>query len=264
MKKRELAESLLPITLEACHAILEIYNKGVDSSLKQDGSPVTKADLAAERILSKGIEKVAPSIPIVSEENTSSHTLRNADRFFLVDPLDGTKEFLKPDNKGAYTINIGLIEHGVPTLGVLCAPALDQIFVGIENLGAFEFETNRCMSLADGNPICTRPRQTNVKALISVSHLDRETEDWLTDHEITHTEALGSSLKFARLAAGHADLYPRFGPTMEWDTAAGDAILRAAGGCMVQMDGAPFLYGKSGYKNGAFIASGKEFLDERE
>lgn len=222
-----------------------VYKEGFDHAIKSDGSPVTKADKAAEKIILEGIKSHAPDIAIVSEENPSSHNLQASDIFFLVDPLDGTKEFLKRDGKGAFTVNIALIENNTPTMGIIYAPALDRMFYGAQNFGAFE----------NDKPIgaCTVPREKRI-AVASQSHRDENTDRWLKENDIKKTVSIGSSLKFALLACGEAHVYPRFSPTMEWDTAAGDAILRAAGGMMFNPDGTPFQYGKANYLNGGFIA----------
>ncbi len=246
-----LIEELNPIACSAGRAILEVRKKGISSSTKADGSPVTEADAAAENLILDGLKKVAPNIPVVSEENIQSHALRQLEQFFLVDPLDGTKEFLKADNKGAYTVNIALIENASPVCGVVYAPALDRLFFGDVNSGAFERSQGdtkaiRIRSVPASGPV----------AVASASHRDAETNQWLEERGITQTVSIGSSLKFCLVACGEADVYPRFGPTMEWDTAAGDAILRAAGGRIECPDGVPFDYGKPNYKNGAFIAYG--------
>lgn len=240
-----LIHSLLPIAKEAGKAIIEVYENGFDHTLKNDGSPVTAADQAAEKIILSGLKKSTPEIPVISEESPDSHQLNAPEVFFLVDPLDGTKEFLKRDGQGAFTVNIALIENRAPTLGVIYAPALSRMFYGAKGLGSFE----------DKKRIQTEKRPAGSQiAVASVSHRDAETNEWLAHYEISQIKSIGSSLKFALLACGEADVYPRFGPTMEWDTAAGDAILRSAGGMVSNPDGTPFLYGKAGYKNGAFIA----------
>ena len=225
---------------------MAVYNEGFEHDLKSDGSPVTKADKAAEKIILDGLERHAPDIAVVSEENPSSHALQAPDIFFLVDPLDGTREFLKRDGKGSFTVNIALIENSVPTLGIVFAPALNRMFHGSQKSGAFENE----------KPIMVN-KVSNEKriAVASQSHRDEMTNRWLDENNIKRTVSIGSSLKFALLACGEAHVYPRFSPTMEWDTAAGDAILRAAGGMVANPDGTPFVYGKADYLNGGFIAT---------
>lgn len=240
-----LIDALLPCTHEAGRLIMEIYRSDFTHAAKADGSPVTEADKQAEEILLSAIRTIAPNIDIISEENEASHALSPPERFFLVDPLDGTKEFLKPNGTGSFTVNIGLIEAGLPVAGIVFAPALGALYTGIVGGGA---------SL-NGTPICVRaPDPNNKIAVASASHRDTKTNDWLAASGITETISIGSSLKFCLLAEGRADVYPRFGPTMEWDTAAGHAVLRSAGGNIYHTDGQPFTYGKDGYRNGAFIA----------
>ena len=242
----KLLADLLPSVLEAGDAIMQVYNAVPDVEEKSDGSPVTLADKRAEEILTTALKTYAPNITVISEENPQSHSQPAPDRFFLVDPLDGTSDFISRDGKGSFTVNIGLIENNVPTFGIVYAPAHKRMFYGIHGKGACE----------DNKPISTRKvAEQDRIAFTSLRHLDPQTTKWLADNQIGKTLAIGSSLKFGLLANGEADIYPRFGPTMEWDTAAGHAILLAAGGTMVNPDGSPFLYGKPNYKNGAFIAS---------
>lgn len=240
-----LLNSLLPIARQAGKAIMDVYTEGFEHALKSDGSPVTKADKAAEKIILDGLKQHAPDIIVISEENPESHDLKAPETFFLVDPLDGTKEFLKRDGKGAFTVNIALIENNAPTLGIIYAPALDRMFYGATDLGAFE----------DADPIKVCHVKTEKRiAVASQSHRDEKTNQWLAENNLNETVSIGSSLKFALLACGEAHIYPRFSPTMEWDTAAGDAILRAAGGSVTNPDGSTFQYGKVKYLNGGFIA----------
>lgn len=252
MTLMSIMDAVVPIAREAGTAILRIYDSPVEATTKADGSPVTKADADAEAIILAGLAALTPEIPIVSEENIASHGPRRSQRFWLVDPLDGTKEFIKRDGKGSFTVNIALVERGVPVLGVVYAPALDRMFTGIAGAGAKEI-CNGETRLSVVRPV---PSSGPV-AVASASHRDEETNTWLTKHEIDEIVSIGSSLKFCLVAAGEADVYPRFGPTMEWDTAAGDAVLRAAGGQVTDPQGAPFVYGKPAYRNGAFIAWGK-------
>lgn len=245
----ELIDALIPVAREAGGKIMEIYNQPPVAQTKGDGSPVTAADNAAEAVILSALKAIAPQIPVVSEENAASHHLAAPERFFLVDPLDGTKEFLKRDGKGSFTVNIALVENGEPILGVVYAPALDRMFSGAAGLGAREDRG------AGPQPIATRnPHDGKRIAVASASHRDAETDAWLAAEGISKTVSIGSSLKFCLVAAGEADVYPRFGPTMEWDTAAGDAILRAAGGHVETPAGALFSYGKASYRNGAFVA----------
>lgn len=250
MNYASLIKALEPVARAAGAKIMEVYAKDPEADFKGDGSPVTEADEAAEAIILPALAKLAPDITVISEENAESHNLKAPERFFLVDPLDGTKEFLKRDGKGSFTVNIALIEHGTPVMGVVYAPALDRMFSGAAGVGAHE----ECGG--ERRTIATRktPPEGGAVAVASASHRDAETDAWLAKNGITQTTSIGSSLKFCLVAAGEADVYPRFGPTMEWDTGAGDAILRAAGGMVELPDGSPFVYGKPEYRNGAFVA----------
>jgi 3'(2'), 5'-bisphosphate nucleotidase len=246
-----LAKRLVQSVRDAGKEIMQIHAAGVVADTKADGSPVTMADEAAEAILLHALREMAPDIAVISEENAESHRLAPPDRFFLVDPLDGTKEFLRPDGQGAFTVNIGLVEMGVPVIGIVYAPALDRLFYGVVGQGATE------MSAGNVRDIGVRPvPASGAIAVASRSHRDAATNQWLETHGINDTIATGSSLKFCLVAAGEADVYPRFGPTMEWDTAAGDAVLRAAGGRVIHPEGMPFTYGKTEYRNGGFVACG--------
>lgn len=246
----QLLKQLLPIAREAGDAIMEVYAAGAVATQKADGSPVTLADKRAEAIILAGLKRCAHAIPVVSEENAASHSLKPPERYFLVDPLDGTREFLKPKGQGSFTVNIALIENAAPRLGVVYAPTVDRMFSGLVGTGAWEAETSIS---------CRPPTETGRVAVASVSHRDEQTDAWLCDNNITQTTSIGSSLKFCLLAAGEADVYPRFGPTMEWDTAAGHAVLSAAGGRLEHPDGEPFTYGKPEYRNGPFIAYARHF-----
>ena len=244
--RKELIEKLVPAVRLAGDEIMRIYHRNPDAEIKLDGSPVTEADQKAETILLAALRQHAPDITIISEENANSHAIDAPDRFFLVDPLDGTKEFLKRDGKGSFTVNIGLVENRVPVLGIVYAPALEKMFTGSTGDGAFLNE----------RPIHARkPHNGERTAVASASHRDEMTNQWLAENNISRTVSIGSSLKFCLVASGEADIYPRFGPTMEWDTAAGQAVLLAAGGHVTTPEKTPFLYGKDEYRNGPFIAS---------
>ena len=252
---RELAERLTPVMDAAGAAIMDIKTAqmggGIMADKKSDGSPVTMADASAEAMILPALAKFAPDVPVISEENASSHHLKPGEAYFLVDPLDGTKEFIKADDQGAFTVNIGLIYQGVPVMGLVLAPARDQFYSGVVGGGAIlrTASGTRSISVRD-------IPSTGMVAVASASHRDAETDQWLSDHGITDTVSIGSSLKFGLLASAQADIYPRFGPTMEWDTAAGDAVLRAAGGMVRHIDGRDFCYGKPEWRNPGFIASG--------
>lgn len=245
----ELLTDLTTPVLEAGEVIMEIHRRGVVARTKPDGSPVSEADEAAEAILLAALADVAPDIPVVSEENAASHMIDPPRAFFLVDPIDGTREFLRTDGNGAFTVNIGLVIDRRPVFGIVHAPALDRFFAGIVGNGAWE------TSDGETHPIRVRDvPEDGPLAVASRSHRDPQTNDWLAARSITNTIATGSSVKFGLLAAGEADVYPRFGPTMEWDTAAGEALLLAAGGRVAFLDGSDFTYGKPDFRNTPFIA----------
>jgi 3'(2'), 5'-bisphosphate nucleotidase len=247
------------IAARAGRRIVEIRARPHDVTAKSDGSPLTEADLAAEAIIAEALPAAAPGIAVVSEEDAARPAPPPGAAFILVDPLDGTREFLGPS--GEFTVNIALIEAGRPVCGVVYAPALGWIWRGARGAGAATASLSPGADPArvDWRPIRARPRPaTDWTALASRSHLDAETERFLAGLPVGEHRSIGSSLKFCLLAEGVADVYPRFGPTMEWDTAAGQAVLEAAGGRVETPAGAPFLYGKSdqGFRNGAFIAWG--------
>lgn len=250
-----LAEWLTPVVDAAGTAIMDVksasMNGGMIADQKSDGSPVTLADARAEAIILPALAQIAPDIPVISEENAISHNRTPTEAYFLVDPLDGTKEFIKPDDKGAFTVNIGLIYQGLPVMGLVLAPARQQLYAGVVGAGA----TLRTPD--DVSPITIRNvPATGAVAVASASHRDAATDNWLSEQGIDETVSVGSSLKFGLLASAMADVYPRFGPTMEWDTAAGDAVLRAAGGTVRHIDGSDFRYGKPQWRNPGFIAIG--------
>ena len=239
------------LALQAGEKIMEIYGKDDFAvKLKSDDSPVTAADEKADALISEGLRAAFPDIMLVTEEQLETHTFTN-DMFFIVDPLDGTKEFIKACGDGAFTVNIGLVRNGEPVMGIVFAPALDRLFFGSLGNGAFEVSGGICRQIRVRMPPAEGP-----VAVASASHRDAQTNQWLEKRGITKSIAIGSSLKFCLIAAGEADLYPRYGPTMEWDTAAGDAVLRAAGGRVTAEDGKPFPYGKAGYRNQPFFAAG--------
>lgn len=234
--------------------VMRHYAGDTERRFKADKSPVTAADEEAEVLILKALHAAAPSIPVVAEESAAAGSLPDVSGgvFFLVDPLDGTKEFL--NRNGEFTVNIALIEQGSPTAGVVFAPAIDRLFWG-SGAGAFE-ETK-----GQKHQIKTRvaPKE-GMTAIASRSHRDRLTDEYLAHYPIANLIAAGSSLKFCVIAAGEADLYPRHGPTMEWDTAAGDAVLRAAGGRVTRLDGKTlFTYGnaREKFQNQSFIAWGR-------
>ncbi|MBB2972817.1 3'(2'),5'-bisphosphate nucleotidase CysQ [Mesorhizobium sp. RMAD-H1] len=248
--------------IDAGRAIMEIYAGDFDVLLKGDNSPVTQADKAAEAVILAALRGATPNIPVVAEEEISEGRMPGdlGDRFYLVDPLDGTREFV--GRNGDFTVNIALIDHGMPVLGVVYAPARRMLFSGGPD-GAREAEVD-----AEGRPgpycrIAARACPERMIAVASRSHRTAETDDYLAGFAIAECVSVGSSLKFCLVARGAADIYPRFGRTMEWDTAAGDAVLRAAGGGTWTTEGTPLVYGKRkepdgcDFANPFFIARGK-------
>jgi 3'(2'), 5'-bisphosphate nucleotidase len=251
--------SLLELSLEAASEIMRIYATDFAVATKSDHSPVTEADQLAEKIILKGLGEHWPDVPVLAEEAASAgQAPKLGDRFFLVDPLDGTKEFTS--RNGEFTVNIALIENNRPVMGVVYAPALGQLFWGELGRGAGFGRVPVGGALADcvWQKITVRkPPPDGLTVVASRSHRDQATEDYLKNLKVKTLTSAGSSLKFCLIAKGDADLYPRFGRTMEWDTGAGQAVLEAAGGKVSTVDGAPLRYGKAerGFDNPAFIAS---------
>ena len=243
------------LALEAGDVIMDIYNSAdFDVKVKSDDSPVTAADEAADALISAGLRAAFPGVTLVTEEQAASHAER-ADSFLIVDPLDGTKEFIK--RRGDFTVNIAFVENGVPVRGVVYAPAKARLFYtnaagqSVEETGEFAKDVvGEMESLA-----VSHPDNNALMVVASKSHRDQATDDYINSYLVRDMKSAGSSLKFCLVAAGEADLYPRLGRTMEWDTAAGDAVLRGAGGHVVRFDDhTPLLYGKPGYANPFFIA----------
>jgi 3'(2'), 5'-bisphosphate nucleotidase len=244
-----LIDELAVAAREAGEAILQIVRRGFEVESKQDTSPVTAADRAAELVILAALARAAPGVPVIAEEQVAAgHIPAYDDIYFLVDPLDGTKEFIRGGDD--YTVNIGLIERGVPRLGVVYAPATGRLHGGCVGEGAWLDE-------GEGRvPIATRARGEAVTAVASKSHLNQATIDYLEAAVGTcGYVSIGSSLKFCILAEGQADIYPRAAPTSEWDTAAGHAVLLAAGGLVDGPDGEPLRYGKRAFLNRAFVAT---------
>jgi 3'(2'), 5'-bisphosphate nucleotidase len=247
-----LAREFAAIAREAGAAIMKVYEKGCAARFKDDRSPVTEADELAEAIILERLADLLPDVPVVAEECAAKGVIpKIGSRFILVDPLDGTKEFL--NRNGEFTVNIALIENGMPIAGCVYAPAIDVLYAGGETAWRVErgVETK----------IETRRYPTGgLTALCSRSHPDAKSEAFLAHYAVADRREAGSSLKFCRVAEGVADLYPRFGPTMEWDVAAGHAVLAAAGGQVLMPDGETFAYGKTstGFRNEAFVAWGQD------
>jgi 3'(2'),5'-bisphosphate nucleotidase len=258
-----MARALARIALLAGPAVMEEYARRGETREKADGSPVTAADERAEAIIVAALHEAAPGIAVVAEEATAAGaSLVSPPRFFLVDPLDGTREFLA--GNGEFTINIGLIDGGAPIAGAVYAPAVDRIWFGGSSARAAEVSVGgrlpeTCAALR------VRAAPERLTALASRSHADPATEAFLARLGAAERVSAGSSLKFCVIAEGRADVYPRFAPTMEWDTAAGDAVLRAAGGSVAALDGAPLVYGKLAQKlrNAGFVGWGDAALQTR-
>ena len=234
---------------------MEVYN-GPDFEVKSksDTSPVTEADEAADALISAGLRMEFPDEVLITEEQAASHAL-TAQTFLIVDPLDGTKEFVQ--RRGDFTVNIAYVENGVPLRGVVYAPAQRRLFytsadgVAVEELGAMDkVQAGEVVRIS-----VTKPDNSALMVVASKSHRDAATDDYIGRYAVKDMKSAGSSLKFCLVATGEADLYPRLGRTMEWDTAAGDAVLRGAGGHVVRFDDhTPLAYGKSGWDNPFFIA----------
>jgi len=254
----EEAQSLLPelrnIALAAGALELEHYNRGADVMVKNDGSPVTLADQEAEAIILAGLKKATPNIPIVAEEEVAAGRIPDISggTYWLVDPLDGTKEFIK--KSGDFTVNMALMIDDEPVLGVIYAPVMDELFMGCGNGTAVcSMQGNAEKSIS----VRVIPEE-GLTVLASRSHSDSvELENFLEGKKVANRSFRGSSLKMCEIAAGRADIYPRLAPTCEWDIAAGHAILSAAGGKIVNLDGSKFIYGKTEerFLNPRFIAS---------
>jgi len=244
-----LLDDLAVAAREAGEAILEIVRRGFEVESKHDKSPVTEADRAAELIILAALARAAPGVPVIAEEEVAAGRIpAHDDIYFLVDPLDGTKEFIRGGDD--YTVNIGLIEQGTPKLGAVFAPATGRLHGGCIGVGAWLDEGQ------GRKPIATRPRGKITTAVASKSHLNQATVDYL-EAAVGNCGyvSIGSSLKFCIVAEGKADIYPRAAPTSEWDTAAGHAVLLAAGGLVDGPDGAPLRYGKRAFLNRAFVAT---------
>jgi 3'(2'), 5'-bisphosphate nucleotidase len=261
MKARDqLALTLGNIVSEAGKVIMAVQASEVGVERKSDGSPVCQADLRAEQLILARLAALMPGVAVIAEESFAPGGDPLPDRFLLVDPLDGTREFLAGHSD--FTVNIALIEAGDPIVGAIGVPALAQVFVG----GATAFRAD----LAPGRPlpapdamkvIATSPvPESGLRAIASRSHMNAQTEQWLAQRPLAAVQRAGSSLKFCLIACGDADVYPRLAATMEWDTAGGHAILNAAGGCVLGLDGSPLRYGKrdAGFKNEGFIAWGRK------
>ncbi|MEC3860661.1 3'(2'),5'-bisphosphate nucleotidase CysQ [Mesobacterium sp. TK19101] len=255
MNYEKLIEVIRTLALEAGDKIMEIYNADdFDVKVKSDSSPVTEADEAADALISAGLRAAFPDVALVTEEQSASHDI-TAKTFLIVDPLDGTKEFIK--RRGDFTVNIALVEDGVPTRGVVYAPAKERMFYTLADGSTVE-EEGPFSKVAAGTtkPIrVSSPDNGALMVVASKSHRDQATDDYIGKYAVKDMRSAGSSLKFCLVATGEADIYPRVGRTMEWDTAAGHAVLTGAGGDVVRFDDhSPLVYGKDGFANPFFIA----------
>ncbi|PVA07711.1 3'(2'),5'-bisphosphate nucleotidase CysQ [Thalassorhabdomicrobium marinisediminis] len=251
----KLTKVMRQLALEAGDIIMDIYNSDeFEVKSKTDDSPVTAADEAADAHISAGLRAAFPDVALITEEQADSHRVE-ASTFLIVDPLDGTKEFVH--RRGDFTVNIAYVENGAPLRGVVYAPAKGRLFytqpdgTSVEEVGALEKATVGTMV-----PIkVSTPDNSALMVVASKSHRDQATDDYINKYAVNDMKSAGSSLKFCLVATGEADLYPRVGRTMEWDTAAGHAVLTGAGGHVVRFDThAPLTYGKDGFANPFFIA----------
>lgn len=255
-----LAERLFQPVIAAGACIMRHFDDGTETLTKSDGSPVTAADREAEAIILAALAEIAPSVPVMAEEAASSgEMLFEGETFFLVDPLDGTREFAA--RRPEFTVNVALVQNKVPVFGLIYAPAISQLYWTVGRQQAFKAIVTckgapASLKDVDAQRLSTRAAHAGAQTIVaSRSHGSQELETWLRNIEIEARVNIGSSLKFCLVAEGKADLYPRFGPTKEWDTAAGHAIVLAAGGSVTCADGTPFVYAKreTNYLNPAFI-----------
>ncbi len=248
MDMERLVSVMRDLALRAGAVILEVYHRpDIAVRAKDDASPVTEADEAANALIAAGLRAAFPDVALITEEEAASHA-QSAATFLIVDPLDGTKEFI--GKRGDFTVNIAYVADGVPLRGVVYAPAQGRLF--------YTQADGTSVEEIDGTPRSIRVRTPDNAALLVVaskSHRDAATDDYIARYAVADMRSAGSSLKFCLVATGEADLYPRLGRTMEWDTAAGDAVLRGAGGlCLRADDHAPLAYGKPGWDNPHFLA----------
>ena len=250
--------ALARIAYDAGAIVLAHYTDEITATRKPDSSPVTAADVEAEHFILKRLAQLAPDVPVVAEEEVAAGRIPKVGKhFFLVDPLDGTKEFISKN--GEFTINIAEIVDGKPVRGVVYAPAKDRIFFGETLSGAYEMHCppGGAPDFAEARAVEVRPpAKDGLVVAVSRSHKDKKTDEYLAAYTVKKFVVAGSSLKFCMIASGEADLYPRHGRTMEWDTAAGHAVLTAAGGFMTTIEGKAFTYGKPGFANPHFVARG--------
>lgn len=251
MQFQNFVEPVIGLALKAGDAIMGFYENGAEISQKEDKSPVTEADIAANDIIVQGLKKLTPDVQIVAEESTNAPAPGKKGTFWLVDPLDGTKSFIK--RTGEFTVNIALVAEGVPVFGVIYIPVQERLyFVGKDGKAYRQPRDGAKEAIS-----VRTPPVSGLTVVASQNHRTPETDAFInTLPKVEKLISANSSLKLTLIAEGKADIYPRFGPTCEWDIAAGHAILRAAGGTLTTEDGAPFSYGKPNYLNGNFIARG--------
>lgn len=244
-------QGLVDTAKEAALLLMRYYKTDLIIEKKEDKSPVTEADHAANALITATLKRLTPDIPVIAEESAESHRLdvSGAKAFWLVDPLDGTKSFIK--HTGEFTVNMGLIENGIPSWGIIAIPAQNTLY-WTENGKVLRQEGNGKLEAVS----VRTPPKTGLTVVASQSHYSEKTDVFLKEHKVSEFIQANSSLKFCLVAEGRADLYPRFGTTMEWDTAAGDALVRAAGGRVEHPDGRPFSYAKPGFENGNFVVYG--------
>jgi 3'(2'), 5'-bisphosphate nucleotidase len=259
-----LLQPLIHTALRAGGAIMAVYGTDFSVRDKADASPVTEADEAAEKIILAELAQLAPQIPVVAEESVAAGHVpaiaggSGTGRFFLVDPLDGTREFVS--RRDEFTVNIALVEGGRPVLGIVYAPARHELYWGdviAAQAGQINGDPDGTMPSKGVSIGARRAPEAGLTAVASRSHRSPETDTFLARYPVREFRSIGSSLKFCLVASGEADLYPRLGTTMEWDTAAGHAVLSAAGGRVTGLEGEPFVYGKPGFRNGHFVAWGR-------
>lgn len=259
-KNMNIVDDLTRISREAGDSIIEIYkNSESDYATKDDNSPLTKADIISNRVIIEGLKTLTPKLPVLSEEGASIPlSIRSKwDEFWLIDPLDGTKEFIK--RNGEFTVNIALIKNNQPIFGLIYVPVTKELFYGSEKTGSFRIKDSRREKIR-----VKKSSNTNIRVVTSRSHPSNELNTFIKRIKNASIVSIGSSLKFCLVASGKADIYPRFGPTSEWDTGAGEAILKFAGGQTVTMDNAPISYNqKESTINPSFIAASSEELSRR-
>jgi len=252
MTDHELCDLAVRLVGLAAAEILDVQRAGFQVDAKADSSPVTIADMRAEKVIVDGLRAAVPDIPVIAEEEVAAGRITQpGEAFWLVDPLDGTREFAA--GRSEFAVNIGLVRGGRVVLGAVASPATDEIYAGIVGVGAWK--------LAGGvkTPISARAAPPAGLTIMASRHYkdDPALAAFLADYKIASVTNIGSALKFCALAEGKADFYPRLGRTMEWDTAAPQAVLEAAGGCVLTLDGAPMLYGKKGFENPHFLCWGQ-------